>query len=194
MCEIEAENKSQMPQFIQAMYGTMLGVSFYKSNFFEKYKIDLSNWKQGIPYDKPETFYLGLFCFTLLIAAHDWFYFHKNYVKKDKFWPYIPQMFSLFFLSQMFVVASNEKPYVEWFVYGLFYTITNIINKYVITNTPKKRWKYLTHILLIAIGFFVIYLNKDFDPLLWNGVNFAIATIICILWWIEGSQKSEKNK
>ena len=190
MCETEAENKSQMPQFIQAMYGTMLGVSFYRSNFFDKYKIDFKNG--GFPIDQPVTFYLLLFCFTLLIAAHDWYYFHKNYEKPDKFWPYIPQMFSLFFLSQMFVVASNEKPYVEWFVYGLLYTITNIINKHVITKTPKKWWKYIMHILLIVIGFFVIY-QKDFDPWLWNGVNFVIATIICIIWWVESSLKPEEG-
>ncbi|WP_447636577.1 hypothetical protein [Flavobacterium microcysteis] len=191
MSGTEAENKSQMPQFIQAMYGTMLGVSFYKSNFFEKYKIDIDNG--GFPIDKPVTFYLLLFCFTLLIAAHDWFYFHKNYDKQDKFWPYIPQVFSLFFLSQMFVVASNEKPYIEWFVYGFFYTIVNIVNKHAITNTIKTWRKYIMHILLIFIGGAVIYRNKDFDPCIWNGVNIVIWVFVCFIWWVDESPEP-KNK
>ena len=180
----DKDNNSQMPQFIQALFGTILGVSFYKSQFFEEYKIDLGNFYKL--YDKPETFYFLLFSFTLLIAAHDWFSFHKKSILKDNFWNYVPQIFSLFFLSQMLIVASSNKPYSEWFIYGFFYTGFNILNSIGLI-AKVNWWKYFIHIFLIMIGVLVTY-NSNFSFITWNVMGFCVIFTVCLVWWIESHE------
>lgn len=124
--------KGKMPEFIQAMYGTVLGLSFYK--FFDKGGPDaakvldqaknLFKW----PPDENTLFNLLFFVFTLIIAAHDWFSYHnRKEVHKDGFWWYVPQILSLFCLSQMFTTTTPESMR-YWFAWGFFYTVFNSLS------------------------------------------------------------------
>lgn len=163
-----AEMKSEMPLFIQGMYATVLGVSFYKIALQ-----DADAWKPVENLDELKFFIFNfgsfissvsvfkfiLFGFTLLILAHDWYTYHieKKEKSKENYWRYLPQVFSLFFLAQMF--ASIEILNLKfWYIFAFGYTIANIFN--MLVTYPKKYWrnkmiKYIIHIITTIVFFWV---------------------------------------
>lgn len=128
-----APQSPMMPNFIQAMYGTVIGVGSLEYVFDAKVLTD-------------SIFQFMFFDFSILIIAHDWYVFHKLERKSDeKFWPYTFQVGSLFFLAQMMYAAKGMKlppvgelsfidrfksvAMLQWYVYGLAYTFFNYISK-----------------------------------------------------------------
>ncbi len=84
-----------MPNFMQAMYGTVIGVGSLE------YVFSVSDTSNSV-------FRFLFFAFTIVIIAHDWYVYHKLERKSDeKFWPYTLQIGSLFFLAQMMYAAKS---------------------------------------------------------------------------------------
>lgn len=159
--------KSEMPAFIQGMYATVLGVSFYKA--FEKESV----WLPAQTKEEAIAFFggglwreygtsvhfmaLAFFMLTLTIFAHDWYRYHKDKAHTDSFWRYLPQVFAIFFLAQM-LIAIERHNLKYWFGFAMLYSLCNISNAI---------WMYDKRIMWRRIGK--------------NAVHFGVATI-CFLF------------
>jgi hypothetical protein len=192
--------KSEMHAFIQVLYSVVIAVSFYQVLPDMKGHlvfIPPSEWLEFLK--TREGFKFLLFLFTYIIAAHDWFSYHRNkQIQNDIFMAYVPQILALLFLSQMFVSATQVH-FQAWYIFGFWYTVTNIINWiFYRWNTYKfsvliKNWphtlKYGLHLLIGATGFFYI---SNGDPS--NGDFLAligtIVVVIC-LWLIKDIEYSK---
>jgi hypothetical protein len=177
---------ADMPLFIQAMYGVVIGASslkleetFRDFNFF------------------PGIFKFLFFGLTLLIAAHDWFTYHKVKRKKTDhpFWSYMPQVGSLFFLAQMLLSATRVEM-AEWFAFGLFYTFFNWINLYQIDDEAIDRKGYIRdywiHAGICVVGVCAFTLYKPSEIGLWHYGTIAIVAFIVILIW-QSREKKENG-
>lgn len=212
-------NKSfdhQMNVFIQNMYGVILGVSFYQafnttnSVIKDAAHVTPYNWYQAykdifIPINGTFEnnciilFKVLLFATTLLIAAHDWFSYHKyeyrSNLGKNKFAFYVPQIASLFFISQMFIASSNVN-FKYWFGFAIWYTVCNIINWMISHESIKSLtikpygWIYLVHILITVAGF--IFIPSHF--IFWIYLLALVITLafVIYLWSVmENNHKQE---
>lgn len=203
--------RSEMPSFIQAMYGTILGLSFYKQLVStDKDLVFVNSWKEAIAVFKLQQVQgFILFMFTLVITAYDWFSYHKTLRRggrNEKFIRHLPHICSLFFLSQMFVATENLKLQ-YWFAFAFWYTLSNIA-KFLIVKSDDDRereesgetadnriicfnWiKFFLHGILTAGSFWLLTYS--------NITSFSIAiptiVIVIILWIIEHRLHKSKKK
>lgn len=143
----------------------------------------------------PESFKLILFIFTLLIIAHDWLSYNQN-KKTENFWLTIPQILSLFFLSQMFLsIESNGLQ--NWYAFAFFYSLTNIViylmnnGKYALFKKINGFYliKYLIH-LVLCISFF--FTNNSYSPRFY--IVLAPTVVMIFALWIYESKLLSKSK
>jgi hypothetical protein len=187
--------KGEMPVFMQALYGTVIGISFLKTFEGADTSVYWFSWKTISSFIFGREFYnFFLFAITLLIAAHDWYSYHNNKkIITDKFWHHVPQIFSLFFLAQMFLAATagNSK---YWYGHAFFYTMCNIINLYMPNDNRAKKnykWIYPIHISLTLLGLCFFSNNFSYH---WSHFAFIAVTFIMvsILWKFMDKQSSSQ--
>lgn len=177
-----------MHGFIQAMYGTVLGVNFYK--------IATENDTDYL-FSLPQIFYAALFCCTIIIVAHDWFHYHRiepGENEKRSFWYYTPQIFSLFFLAEMFSSINDQKPQ-YWYGFSLGYTVFNIVN--FLVSKRKRDYlsiiKYVTHINIGIAG--IVFFGWIFpQQVSWEHfVALAFTMLVVVFIWYFETPKSNTN-
>ncbi len=196
-----------MPLFIQGMYATVLGVSFYKIALIQSdiWK-PVQNVSEFFAFFKPQiiwAFFQSEYCFRfllfasmLLILAHDWFSYHlEKRTDEDKnYWYYAPQLFSLFFLAQMFG-AIEVLNFQYWYVFAFWYTISNIVNIGVIyspNDRPHKIKIYAIHTAITGIGFFIVP-----EKFKWPTYHIALGLtflIVVLLWKWKPKKESDTTK
>lgn len=200
-----------MPVFIQTMYGAVLGVNFYQI-ITEKTERLVPSLGAFLNFYRSESvFQFLLFSFTLLIVAHDWFSYNEEGGADEKntvgnYWGYVPQIFSLFFISQMFV-ATKFVNFQCWYLFAFWYTICNIMNgalqymaKREINKLPalvsslKRTMKdngkrYIFHGAITISGYVITTLYQNiilFDLLL-------IVTAAIVIWLWSKKAKASRN-
>ncbi len=193
--------KSEMPLFIQAMYGTILSVSFYRIVLPTSGDMQFAlSFREILKLlESVALFKLLLFGFTLLIASHDWFSYHREKsIDKDenKFWEYLPQIFGLFFMSQMFVSVEFLKLN-YWFAFGFWYTVCNVIHLIIHKKSSdesvavrKFKWrKYIVHLLVSIAG----YLIFNYHILENRYLVFLCVIAIVVICWIKTEKIYKKD-
>ena len=201
---IKKNKNSEMPFFIQGMYATVLGVGFYKialqnssdwvlvQNFREL--LHFFSLKVLWRFFTSEFFFrFLLFAFTLLLIAHNWFFYHleKRQNRNESYWHYTPQIFALFFIAQMFgAIEVLNLQY--WYVFAFFYSICNLINTLIIYDKRRdKIIQYSIHSLISIVTFLLIPSNFAFPD-----YHIALATtsiIIIILWFFKPKISSNET-
>jgi large-conductance mechanosensitive channel len=204
-----------MHLFIQGMYGVILGVAFYKffeannniikppsilsttesMNFWETMlspTINAVTKNEGIV-----AFKVVFFVITFLIIAHNWFSYHKHEYRKTeqqhRFGYYLPEIFALFFLSQMLVCTSNSN-LKDWFGFGLLYTFCNITNAILFKNEGImfKVITYALHIGICIAGFYLVsYTYSIQSYFIVLGVTFGF---VLLLWLIKARGSAIKEQ
>lgn len=188
--------KTEMHTFIQMLYSVVIAVSFYQAAITVDghlaFTTDFKAFWESIP--KEQAFRGLLFVFTYIIAAHDWFSYHRSKDEdKDNFWAYIPQIFSLLFLSQMFV-AANGAHFQEWYMFGFWYTVSNVGGAFVFNRKRALRStyivKYISHFIVAIVGFILTANNY---PATNNYFFYLVITIIIVLiLWFFDDRKNRK--
>ncbi|MBL7744914.1 MAG: hypothetical protein JNN00_15680 [Chitinophagaceae bacterium] len=178
--------KGQMPAFIQAIYGTVLGVSSF--NFYLRIKDHTSlhtDFWDGLS-SGPVLFDFFFFIMTLLIIAHDWFSYHDNEPDPGRnYYYYIGDVLALFFVAQMFAVANYEGIR-YWYLFGLGYTLCNIGNFIRDWSNGKIKdkliWKkggaYLVHIAVVILS---LWLLPEVHS------TYTSEILVGYAWWISGT-------
>jgi hypothetical protein len=187
------ENNSKMLELMEVLYGTVAAVSFYNI-YTSETKTPLAHnlWLFA---DAPVNFKLLLFLFTLIILAHDWYYYHSKVVDK-KFIHYVPQILSLYFLSQMFVCATNGF-LSSWYSFGFWYTISGILRLLLgLREGKNKVWYFFesgVHLVVAASGaYFLNNTYTDTPCKNWLGL-FLTMMIVVGLWLIEHYEIDKKK-
>lgn len=189
-------NKTKMPELVQVLYGTVAAVNFYNIFSTSADTVNSLNEDSVLFFTTAADFFrLFLFMFTLLILIHDWYAYYLNDQKRS-FFAYIPQAFSLFFLSQMFICANtNHLKY--WYAFGLWYTVSNICNSLFKRDCDKEYYcwlifVYTIHVVMAIAGFCLATNNKPFDPA--NYVWLVITTVVVVLLWWAGDKRVCKKQ
>lgn len=188
--------KGKMQAFMQALYGTVLALAFYKINiptgsshigFFDV--ASLTAWKRQL--DNPETFKAILFIFTVTILAHDWYTFHRDEKKYEveHFWRFAPPIASLLSMSQMFVAVDQGK-FQLFFIFGFLYTVANIVDSLLPPRALKSfKWKYLLHLLICCVA--IYFVSNDYQTYYYW---FALASIAGVyLMWIYDAKHHQRS-
>ncbi|MBL7725504.1 MAG: hypothetical protein JNK27_15255 [Chitinophagaceae bacterium] len=201
--------KGRMPEFIAVLYGTVLGVSFFKASerlfgstgilakVRDAYLLEHNKQEPGIfnmLINREVLFDFFFFLVTILIVAHDWWAYHSSFQdnKKKPFVSYIPQMIGLIFIAQMFNTSTKELIR-YWYAFGLLYTACNIFNYLVdmkafkkgflsrVGDYPARGSAYIVHIGIIAA---FIYLAPE-KPDTLTCFFWVIATIFLVaIFWL----------
>ena len=168
-----------MHLFIETLYSVIIAVGFYHLGDKVSGKINISFlWTN---FFSPESFKIFLFLCTYIIAAHDWFSFHRVTEERDKFTSYIFQIAAMFFLSQM-VVSASAGTLQLWYIYGLGYVLASVMDSIFINHNFSQYWlKYVIH-LTMTIGGAVAFSN-DYDVANFKWVFFTMLLVMAI--WIQ---------
>jgi|GEM_PF-5542144 len=201
-----------MPEFIAVLYGTVLGVSFFKASerlfgstgIFAKVRVaylkEHNNQEPDILdmlFNREVFFDFFFFLVTILIVAHDWWAYHSSFQdnKRKSFVSYIPQMIGLIFIAQMFN-TSNKEFIRYWYIFGFLYTVCNIFNYLVdmevlkkgfwsrVGDYPARGSAYIVHIGIIFA--FYCFAPKKPDTLtcfFWVIVTIVPVAIFWVLKW-----------
>lgn len=181
--------KEKIPVFIQVLYGTVLGLSFFRLAFNTRGNLRVvASTEEMITFLTSADFFKFLFfILTILILAHDWSS-QKKYVKSHSdYWQHIPQILALFCLAQMFVSLEtfNLK---YWYAAFCGYTLSALLNFFLKHkgNSPAENaihcLRFLIQLFLAEIFFFVI--PSDF---IWSYYLIALsvtAYILVFIWWL----------
>lgn len=180
----------QMTGFIHAFYGTMMGVSFFKfsTDRTKKLIIDYQTCAAGAFWNSESFHAIVIFLGTFLITAHDWYSYNKydrtsETNKGRPFVVYLPQIFALLALTQMYVSAEYVY-FPNWYLFGCIYVFLNIINS-VIGNTGEHgsgekiaNLIYGSIQLIIGIGGYFFVKNNP-SPM-WV---FAVTMLLVFSMW-----------
>jgi hypothetical protein len=182
--------KEKMPVFIQAMYGTVIGLSFFQLAL--KTPVELNITGSGYPLTdfltSPSFFRLLFLTLTILMVAQEWV--AQEQTKKAKrplYWHYIPQFLALFCLSQMFA-ALETLQLKYWYANALGYTLCNVLGFFLSNKEAHKTTnvlqylRYLIQVFLLEIFFFII--PADF---IWpfHLIAFLVsAYVLVFIWWL----------
>lgn len=184
------ENK--MDDFIQALYGVVIGVGSMEVI-----------WKQTSP--APISAFQVMFSlFTLIIGAHDWhaYFLERGSRRYTNFLSFVPPIGALFFLGQM-VGASTKVDLVRWYLSGLGYTLFNILGMFSYlgkrTRVGMRALTYLIHLLLCAIilqyffnsGLVMATKESDFGETKWW--LFGITGLTVVVLWLLPHRKKVSN-
>lgn len=190
----------KMGSLIELVYGASLGVSSF--NFFQKInetQSKISTWEKDILYNII-LFDSLFFLFTFLIIAHDWYTHHISDFKSEKsFYYYIFDIFSIFFIAQMFA-SANHKNIIFWYWFGMAYAICNfgnfflkfILNKSEI-NFSIELATLLIHLLICCGGIFLIEYNQTTYKhalSIYFGYFFLTAFTVFYLWIINENKSN----
>ncbi len=199
-----SKDKSEMPLFIQGMYATVLGVSFYRIALQDK-----DNWILARSWTEVCSFFfsptLGLFlisesffrflifAFMVLIVAHDWYSYHSEKRQTEaqrSFWYYSPQILALVFIAQMFgaIEVLNLK---YWYIFGFWYTICNTISISVNHEKNKGYLWYGVHAFVALVGFLLVP-----SSFVWPWYHVALGITVGIvgsLWYYFDKRLSTQN-
>lgn len=192
--------KPAVKSFIEIMYGTVSGVSFFYvfgSDSFRDALCRIENSRDVIEFfsDGKLRFTILLFLFTLVILAHDWVsYAKKTRDDKISFVSELPQLLALFFIAQMFAAASNTH-LVLWYFYALGYTVANILSfvSQLIMGSLNRLGQvvfwlvaYMIHLSVSYCGFRNTYAGYASSPSTqWTylGATFGIVVAIWVTDW-----------
>lgn len=182
--------KDEMPVFIQAMYGTVVGLSFYHLAIRDAETLstirssqDLIDFLTSVPFFK-----FLFFSATLLITAQDLAGFHSSSTKRPSaYWHYIPQILALLCLSQMFraVDIMNIR---QWYGFAFGHTLTSLTGflflnkKESRTRTAFQYLRYLIQLFIAEIFFFTLT-----PAFVWHYYLIAIMVTLYVLvftWWL----------
>ena len=182
--------KEKMPVFIQAMYGTVIGLSFFQLALKTPVQPDiissaatLSNFLTSTSF-----FRLLFLVLTILMVVQEWV--AQEQTKKSKrpyYWHYIPQFLALFCLSQMFA-ALETLQLKYWYANALGYTLCNVFGFFLSNKETHKTTnilqylRYLIQVFLLEIFFFII--PADF---IWpfHLIAFLVtAYVLVFIWWL----------
>lgn len=182
--------KEKMPVFIQAMYGTVIGLSFFQLALKTPAELDIfSSSPMLTDFLTSTSFFRLLFLvLTILMVAQEWV--AQEQTKKAKrplYWHYIPQLLALFCLSQMFA-ALETLQLKYWYANALGYTLCNVLGFFLSNREPHKTTnilqylRYLIQVFLLEIFFFII--PADF---IWpfHLIAFLVtAYVLVFIWWL----------
>ena len=182
--------KDDIPVFIQAMYGTIAGISFYKIAVPQPGPLRLvETWDELTTFLTSAPFFRFLFfALTLLVIAQD---LRSKYQLKENthtsYWHYLPQMLAIFCLSQMFV-AVETLSLKYWYAYLFGHTICQAVsfslqhkrtNK---TKTAVQYLRFLINLFLAEILFFTIPFAFFWPTYL---LALVVSTYILVFsWWL----------
>jgi hypothetical protein len=182
--------KEKMPVFIQAMYGTVIGLSFFQLALKTPVQLDIISSAANLSNFLTSTsfFRLLFLVLTILMVAQEWV--AQEQTNKSKclyYWHYIPQFLALFCLSQMFA-ALETLQLKYWYANALGYTLCNVFcfflsNKEAHKTTNILQYlRYLIQVFLLEIFFFII--PADF---IWpfHLIAFLVtAYVLVFIWWL----------
>jgi hypothetical protein len=181
----------QLPQLIQGMYGAVLGVSIIRIS--DKLLDGDINGKI-VDFTKGETlFQLFFSLFTLAIATHDWYSFHRAHDNKFRTFPnYLIQIFTIFCIGQMFIYA-NLNGFFFWYLFGFVYAVLNFIRLRIFEK--KRPYQYIfIHFLIASSGTAVGFFTGSHSML---KLIYLLITIfvVCVIWYKnDKKQNVEFNK
>lgn len=182
--------KEKMPVFIQAMYGTVIGLSFFQLALKTPAEPDIISTASTLTHFLTSTsFFRFLFLvMTILMVAQEWVaQEHTKKAKSPPYWHYIPQFLALFCLSQMFA-ALETLQLKYWYANALGYTLCNVFGFFLSNREPHKTTnilqylRYLIQVFLLEIFFFII--PADF---IWpfHLIAFLVTVYILVfIWWL----------
>ncbi|NQX42859.1 hypothetical protein SAMN05421820_113109 [Pedobacter steynii] len=182
--------KEKMPVFIQAMYGTVIGLSFFQLALKTPAELDMIGSGHILTnFLTSSSFFRLLFLIlTILMVAQEWV--AQEQTKKAKrplYWHYIPQFLALFCLSQMFA-ALETLQLKYWYANALGYTLCNVLGFFLSNKEAHKTTntlqylRYLIQVFLLEIFFFII--PADF---IWpfHLIAFLVsAYVLVFIWWL----------
>lgn len=182
--------KEKMPVFIQAMYGTVIGLSFFQLALKTPADLDIiSSGSTLSAFLTSLSFFRLLFLIlTLLLIAQEWV--KQEQSKKTKalsYWHYIPQFLALFCLSQMFA-ALETLQLKYWYANALGYTLCNVFSFFLSnkethqTTNTLQYLRYLIQVFLLEIFFFIIPSGFIWPFYL---IAFLVTSYILVfIWWL----------
>ncbi|SHF84434.1 hypothetical protein [Pedobacter caeni] len=182
--------KEKMPVFIQAMYGTVIGLSFFQLVIKTPAHPDLINSGNTLTgFLTGASFFRLLFLIlTLLMIAQEWVSQEQTKkLKRPIYWHYLPQFLALFCLTQMF--ASLETLDLKyWYANALGYTLCNVFGFFLSNKEPHKTTnllqylRYLIQVFLLEIFFFIIPTS-----FIWPFYLIALLLtgyVLIFIWWL----------
>lgn len=182
--------KEKMPVIIQAVYGTVIGLSFFQLALkipAGPGMISSASTLTGF-LTSPSFFRLLFLVLSILLVAQEWAAQERaTKAKHPLYWHYIPQLLALFCLSQTF--ASLEMLDLKyWYANALGYTMCNVFSFFLSNKEAHKTTnllqylRYLIQIFLLEIFFFII--PPDF---IWpfQLIAFLVTTYVLVFtWWL----------
>lgn len=182
--------KEKMPVFIQAMYGTVIGLSFFQLALKTPVQPDIISSAATLTNFLTSTsfFRLLFLVLTVLLVAQEWV--AQEQTKKSKrllYWHYIPQFLALFCLSQMFT-ALETLQLKYWYANALGYTLCNVFGFFLRNKETHKTTnilqylRYLIQVFLLEIFFFMI--PPDFIWPFYLIAFLVTAYVLVFIWWL----------
>jgi hypothetical protein len=176
----------QLPQLIQGMYGAVLGLSIIK--IFDNLPAGDIDKKIAFFVKSDTLFQLFFSLFTLAIAAHDWYSFHRAHDNKSRtFLNYLFQIFTIFCIGQMFAF-SNFSDFFFWYLFALIYVSLNFFRPRIYEKNRSFKYIYIHFAIAFCgavVGWFTYFDNT------WKLIYLVVtAIVVCRIWFINDKKQN----